>query len=290
MGRKYKIACVVLFSLGLVFLSGLFLAGADIAVLNPKGFIAEKQKDLIVLSTWLMLLIVVPVLIMTVGISWRYRSQNQKATYRPEWDYSLLAESLWWGLPCIIIFVLSVIVYQSSYELDPFKSLDSKTKPLKVQVVALQWKWLFIYPEQGIASVNFLQFPEKTPIDFEITADAPMNSFWIPQLGGQIYAMPGMKSELHLLAKEVGTYKGASAHLSGKGFAGMTFLANSSTPEDFDAWVDLAKTSENHLDWSEYQKLALPSENNPVQTYSLDESGLYNQVINKYMMPMQGNQ
>jgi cytochrome o ubiquinol oxidase subunit 2 len=290
MGRKYKIACVVLFSLGLVLLSALFFAGADIAVLNPKGLIAEKQRDLIVLATWTMLMVVIPVLIMAVVISWRYRARNTKATYRPDWDYSLLAESLWWGIPFVIIIMLSLIVWKSSYELDPFKPLESQNKSLKVQVVALPWKWLFIYPEQGIASLNYVQFPEKTSIDFEITADAPMNSFWIPQLGGQIYAMPGMKSELYLIANETGIYKGASAHLSGKGFSGMTFIAQSTTQEAFDSWVNGVKRSSSQLGSIAYGQLAEPSENNPVETYVLEQSDLFDQIIMKYMMPMQENQ
>jgi cytochrome o ubiquinol oxidase subunit 2 len=158
-------------------------------------------------------------------------------------------------------------------------------KPLTIQVVALQWKWLFIYPEQNIASVNFFQIPTHTPINFEITADAPMNSFWLPQIAGQIYAMPGMRTKLHLVADEEGQYRGSSANLSGRGFAGMTFIAQASTEADFDKWVESVAQSTKSLDVKEYEQLAEPSENNPVVTFQVEGKGLFDQIIMKYMMP-----
>ena len=165
-----------------------------------------------------------------------------KAKHAPDWEHNYIAEYCWWGVPIVIIVILAVTTWKSSHDLNPFKPIESEKKPLAIQVVALHWKWLFIYPEQGIATVNFVQFPEKTPINFEITSDAPMNSFWIPQLGGQIYAMPAMRSKLHLIANEIGSFRGVSANISGKGFAGMTFTAKSSSEEDFDAWVQSGKT------------------------------------------------
>ncbi len=232
--------------------------------------------------------VLIPALVLTVVIAYRYRESNKKATYRPDWEYSLLAESIWWGLPFIIVSILSVIVWRSSHELNPYEPLKSDVKPIVIQVVALQWKWLFIYPEQGIASLNVVQFPEKTPINFHITADAPMNSFWIPQLGGQIYAMPGMSTQLHLIANEVGSYRGSSANISGRGFAGMTFKANSLTQDDFDSWVTSAQRSPNHLGFTEYNTLIPASENNPVVIYQLDDTGLYDDIVMKYMMPAKG--
>ena len=284
MGKYYKAGCAILFVIGVVVLTTLFIiSSSHSAVMNPKGMIAEKQRDLIVISTILMLIVVIPVFLLAIGISWRYRANN-KAKYTPDWDYNLLAELIWWGLPCLIVFALSVIVWKSSHDLDPFKPLDSNVKPIKIQVVALQWKWLFIYPEEGIASVNLVQFPEKTPINFEITADAPMNSFWIPQLGGQIYAMQGMNAKLHLIADEIGSYRGSSANLSGVGFAGMRFEAVSTTQDGFDQWVASAKQSSN-LGMGEYTELAKPSENNRVEIYSLTDTDLFNQIIMKYMVP-----
>lgn len=156
---------------------------------------------------------------------------------------------------------------------------------MTIQVVALQWKWLFLYPEEKIASLNFVQFPKEVPIRFEITADAPMNSFWIPHLGGQIYAMPSMRTELNLIAQEDGDFRGSSANLSGEGFAGMHFISRASSEEDYQHWVEAAKKSSLVLDLSEYQKLAAPSQNNPVEIYQLKEDKLFDQIILKYMQP-----
>lgn len=284
MKKIYKFTLTALLSL-LAIVIALFLYDADIAVLNPKGLIALKEKRLIVTSTLLMLIVVIPVFILMFFFMWKYKASNTKAKYSPDWGDSWLAEAIWWGVPFIIIFILSVMTWESSHELDPFKPLDMKEKPVRIQVVALQWKWLFIYPEEGIATVNFVQFPERTPINFEITADAPMNSFWIPQLGSQIYAMPGMKTKLHLIADEVGSYRGSSANLSGKGFAGMQFIAKSSSAADFAQWVESVKHASPPLNREEYDKLALPSENNPETSYLLQDENLYDQIVMKFMMP-----
>jgi len=260
----------------------LFLCTTDIAVLNPKGLIGEKEKALMLTTNILMLIVVIPVLILTFWIAWKYRIENKKAEYTPNWDHSLLAESIWWGIPCAIIIVLGAINWKACYELDPFNPIKSDIKPLTIQVVALRWKWLFIYPEQKIATVGFIQFPEKTPIVFEITADAPMNSFWIPELGGQIYAMPGMRSHLNLISNEVGSFRGSSANLSGKGFAGMTFLATATTKEDFDQWVLSVQESPDTLNLELYHKLTQPSEYNPKTSYNLEKNNLFDQIIMKY--------
>jgi len=184
-----------------------------------------------------------------------------------------------------IILILAVLTWNSSHDLDPFKPIVSDKPPITIQVVALQWKWLFIYPQQNIASVNIIQFPNQTPINFEVTADAPMNSFWIPQLGGQIYAMPGMSTQLHLMADTEGTYRGSSANISGKGFAGMNFSAKSTSQADFDQWVALVHQTRNNLSLAKYNNLAKPSQNNPLSYYSSSQSGLYDRVVMKYMMP-----
>lgn len=258
-----------------------------IAVLDPKGIIALQERDLIIIATILMLFVVLPVFVLLIGIALRYRAGNKDAKFTPEWDYNLLMESIWWGLPCVIIFALSIITFTSSYDLDPFKPLKVKGDPLKIQVVALQWKWLFIYPDQNIATVNFVQFPKDRPINFEVTADAPMNSFWIPQLAGQIYAMPGMKTKLHLIANEVGNYRGSSANISGAGFASMTFIAKASTQEEFDEWLKSVQQSSQSLDLSQYRKLVEPSEYHPVENFNLKKQDLFDWIIMSYMMPMQ---
>lgn len=285
MKRTYKALFFILLSLALIILSLVYLSNIDIPVLNPKGMIALKERDLLIKITLIMLIVVIPVFILTWIISWKYRRGN-KAQYTPDWDKHLLSEAIWWGLPCVIVLAMSVLTWKSCHELDPFKPLESGKRPLRIQVVALQWKWLFIYPEQGIATVNFLQFPEKTPINFEITADAPMNSFWIPALGGQIYAMPGMETKLHLIANEKGCFRGSSANLSGRGFAGMTFVAKASSQAAFYQWVDSLNKSSNTLSLTEYIRLAEPSEDNPAASYVLGKPDLYDWIVRKYTMPM----
>jgi cytochrome o ubiquinol oxidase subunit 2 len=285
MKRKYKALFFILLSLSVIALSLVYLRNINIVVLNPKGMIALKERALLIKITLIMLIVVIPVFILTWIISWKYREGN-KAKYTPDWDKHLLSESIWWGLPCAIVLAMAILVWKSCHELDPFKPLESDKKPLRIQVVALQWKWLFIYPEQGIATVNFLQFPEQTPINFEITADAPMNSFWIPELGGQVYAMPGMKTKLHLIANETGNFRGSSANLSGRGFAGMTFIAKASSQANFYQWVNSLNESSDFLNLAEYIRLAEPSEDSPAVSYVLEKQDLYDLIVRKYTMPM----
>jgi cytochrome o ubiquinol oxidase subunit 2 len=224
------------------------------------------------------------VFILTGWISWRYK-EGHKGKYEPEWDKNSLIEWVWWGVPFIIIAILGWITWTSSHELDPYKPLEHEKKPMTIQVVALQWKWLFLYPEQKIATVNYVQFPEKTPISFDITADAPMNSFWIPQLGSQIYAMPGMKTKLQLIADESGEFRGSSSNISGQGFSGMTFMAKASSQEEFDAWAESVSKSPQVLSWEEYQELVKPTSYVPPACYALKDTGLYEQIVMKYMAP-----
>ena len=253
-------------------------------VLDPKGLIAEKQKELFITASALMLIVVVPVFFMLLFFAYKYR-EGKGSKYTPEWDFHFWAEVCWWGVPLVIIVVLSIITYKTSHSLNPFKPIHNGKKPIEVQVVALQWKWLFIYPEQGIASVNYAQFPVDTPINFEITADAPMNSFWIPQLGGQIYAMPGMRSQLHLLADEAGSYRGASANFSGSGFAGMNFIAKASSESDFHSWVSQVRSSSKSLGLSQYEDLVKPTQYVPVSYYQLQQKDLFDDIILKYKKP-----
>jgi cytochrome o ubiquinol oxidase subunit II len=283
LGKKHKLILGLLLAFGIILLFALLIRGNNVAIFNPKGIIATKQRNLIVTTVLLSLIVVIPVYIMVFTIALKYRETNKKAKYTPDWDHSRLLETVWWGVPCAIILVLAVITWNSSHDLDPFKALKSDKKPLTVQVVALQWKWLFIYPEQHIASVNFMQLPEDTPINFEITSDAPMNSFWIPQLGGQVYAMSGMSTKLHLMADEPGDYSGVSANVSGEGFAGMKFIARAGSQTDFDQWVAATRQTQNPLGSAEYEELAKPSQNSPPIYYSSYEDGLYNTIIMKYM-------
>jgi cytochrome o ubiquinol oxidase subunit 2 len=289
MSKIYKLAFFIVSLLALFLVVGWFVHNSDIAVLNPKGAIAQRELDLIIQATLLMLIVVIPVFILMIAIACRYRASNSKAKYAPDWDHSHLVEFIWWAIPFVIVLVLSVITWKSSFELDPFKPLQASTKPLTIQAVALQWKWLFIYPEQKIATVNFIQFPKDTPLNFEVTADAPMNSFWIPQLGGQVYAMPGMKAKLHLIAHQLGSFRGSSANFSGEGFAGMKFTAEATSSEDFERWVEKVKQSPKQLSLKEYKKLILPTQNSSADTYTLQKENLFDWIIMSYMMPMDSN-
>lgn len=285
MNKKYKVVSLVLLGVLAVLGIAVLLRDANIAILNPKGLIAERQRDLIVFATLLMLVVVVPVFVLTFFIAWKYRATNTRARYTPNWDHSRRLEFIWWGVPILIIGVLSVVIWTSSHDLDPYKPLVSRRQPVKVQVISLQWKWLFIYPKEGIATVNYLKFPEDTPVDFELTADSPMNSFWIPQLGGQIYAMSGMRTQLHLMASEQGTYAGSSANLSGEGFASMRFKAAAVSDNEYQKWLQSVRMSQGRLDMAEYGKLTKPSKGDKPYDYAMSEPGLYDKIIMKYTMP-----
>ncbi|MDB5186830.1 MAG: Ubiquinol oxidase subunit 2 [Candidatus Saccharibacteria bacterium] len=285
MNTKVRLLLIALLAATLISVTCWYISTLHIDILNPKGLIAEKEYNLLVFTTLLGFVIVIPVFILAITIAWRYREGNTKAKYTPNVSGNRIAETIWWGIPILLIAILSVVTWTSTYDLDPHKPLASDVKPITIQVVALDWKWLFIYPEQKIASVNLVQIPVDTPINFVITADAPMNSFWIPQLGGQIYAMAGMTTKLHLNATEKGDYKGSSANISGEGFSGMKFIARASSKEEFNAWVNVVKASPEHLTNAEYTALAKPSKDAPVTYYSATADDLYDTILMQYMMP-----
>ncbi|MCK9797726.1 ubiquinol oxidase subunit II [Pseudomonas chlororaphis] len=270
--------------LGLLPLAGmlLLLGGCKWTLLDPKGQVGLDQRNLIITATLLMLLVVVPVIVMTFAFAWKYRASNTNATYAPKWSHSTKIEIAVWLVPVLIIIALGYITYKSTHALDPYRPLDSDVKPVTIEVVALDWKWLFIYPEQGIATVNKIVFPANTPINFKVTSDAVMNSFFIPGLGGQIYAMAGMQTKLHLIANQNAELDGISANYSGAGFTGMKFKAIATTQEEFDAWVKEAKSSPKQLEKAEYEALAKPSQNNPVELYSSYAPDLFQKIIDKY--------
>jgi len=259
--------------------------GSEIVMLFPSGLIALEQRNLLFIIQALMLLVIIPVYVLTFIFSWKYNAQNPKGKYDPDLVDNVLAEYIWWGVPIVMTLIVAGLTWVKTYELDPYKPLVSENKAITIQVIALQWKWLFIYPEEKIATINFLQFPEKTPIHFEITADAPMNSFWIPSLGGQIYAMPQMRTELNLIANETGDFRGSSANISGEGFAGMHFVTRASSEADYHIWLETAKKSAKDLNLKEYEQLAAPSKDNAVETYQLKDDGLFNHIMMKYMHP-----
>ena len=276
-----KLKSIILF-IGLILL----LSGCNqLVVLHPKGIVGIEEKQLIIDAVLLMLIVVIPVIILTFVFAWRYRASNTKATYAPDWHHSNIIEFICWTIPIAIIIVLATLTWRTTHTLDPYRPLQVPGKTMTIEVVALDWKWLFIYPEQNIATVNYVQFPAGMQIDFKVTSDAPMNSFMIPQLGGQIYAMAGMQTHLHLIADEVGDYAGRAVSYSGHGFSGMTFVARASTNDDFKAWVAKVKQSPKVLSANEYYNLVKPSYNNPVAVYSSVQPHLYENIIMKFMMP-----
>ncbi len=279
MKRKFKIIFLSLLIIAILAITGIYVSHLDIPVMTPQGIIGVEQRNLIAISSILMLIVIVPVYIMTWVIAWKYRADNTKAKHAPDWEHNYIAEYCWWGVPFIIVMIIGFLTWKSSHDLSPYKPIESDKKPIVIQVVALEWKWLFIYPEEGIATVNYIQFPEKTPLNFQITADAPMNSFWIPALGGQIYAMPAMKSQLHLMANDQGTFRGSSSNISGVGFAGMVFQAKSSSDEEYQQWINQVKKNSPALN---YDVLVKPSEYDPAAYYRLQESDLFDQILMKY--------
>ncbi len=287
MDRKNKFPTLIIVSL-LVIL-GIILwmhTSRDLMVLYPSGWVGVQQRNLMFLVSAIMLLVGIPVIWMTIYFGWKYR-EGRKAEYQPEWHENHLVELIWWGVPCLIILFFAIWTWRGTHRLDPYKPLASDVKPIEIQVVALPWKWLFLYPEEKIATVNYIQFPEKTPLHFVITADAPMNSFWLPALGGQIYAMAGMRSELNLIADHEGVFRGQSANISGVGFAGMVFTAKATSREEFQNWVKSIQNAGRALDFNRYSELAAPSSYNPVSTYNLTEDHLFDQILMKYMPPME---
>ncbi|MGF6448076.1 ubiquinol oxidase subunit II [Paraburkholderia youngii] len=261
----------------------LLLSGcSNLDILNPKGSVGLAERDLIATSVWAMLIVVVPVILMTLFFAWRYRASNRNAEYKPGWTHSTAIEVVVWTIPALIILFLAVLTWKSTHELDPYRPLESQVKPINVEVVALDWKWLFIYPDLGIASVNQLAIPVGTPVNFRITSDTVMNSFFIPQLGGQIYAMAGMQTRLHLIADHTGDYAGLAANFSGKGFSDMKFRTLASSPEEFNAWVEKVRASSDRLDMDRYHAVSEPSEKDPVRYFSTVDPKLFNNIIAKY--------
>ncbi len=258
------------------------LSGCDLTVLDPKGSVGMAEKSLIATATWAMLIVVIPVILLTLFFGWRYRASNRRAVYAPKWAHSTAIEVVMWTIPALIILQLGILMWRTSHELDPYRPLKSGVKPIKVEVFALDWKWLFIYPDLGIASVNQLAVPVGTPVNFRITSGSVTNSFFIPQLGTQAYAMAGMQTRLHLIADAPGDYDGMSANFSGKGFSDMTFRTLATSRAEFDAWVQKLKASPDRLSMDEYAGVAKPSEKQPVRYFSSVDPRLFSNIVARY--------
>lgn len=269
--------------LALVALACVGLSGCDWVLLDSKGMVGLAQRDLILICIGLMLIVVIPAIVLTFVFAWRFRASNTQAKYTPDWSHSTKVEIVVWGVPLIIIAVLAVIVWKSTHELDPYKPLDVAGEPLHVDVIATDWKWVFVYPDLGIATVNQLNFPANRPLAFNITSNSTMNTFFIPQLGGQIYAMAGMRTQLHLIANEPGQFRGMSGNYSGHGFSNMKFIATASSNEDFERWVAEVRSAPQALDFNQFKALAAPSKNAPVQHFSSVEPLLFKKVIDQFI-------
>jgi len=225
-------------------------------VLVPKGSVGAQEKQLLLEALIPMLVVITPIIALTLWFAWWFRASNARATYRPRWEYSGAIEFSIWMIPLLVILFLGSLAWVGAHQLDPYRPLESKRRPLVVQVVAMDWRWLFIYPEQGIASVNELAMPIDTPVSFKLTSATVMNSFFIPSLGGQVYAMPGMQTQLQLQANESGNYRGLSAQFSGDGFSDMHFQVLATDTAGFAAWVQQVKSEATRLDATSYDRLA----------------------------------
>ena len=255
------------------------LAGCEPGVLSPAGPVAGGVRTILLDSVGIMLLIVLPVIGLALGFAWWFRAGNTRATYRPDWTYSGRLELLVWSIPALVVIFLAGIAWIGSHRLDPPRPLTSKVRPLQVEVVALDWKWLFVYPEQGVASVNRLVIPAGTPVRFRITSATVMNSFFVPRLGSQIYAMAGMTTQLNLQADQPGRYRGLSAHYSGRGFPGMAFATDAVAPAQFAGWVAGARSGGPVLDGQAYRHLLDESENLKPYTYRAVPPGLFDAIV-----------
>jgi len=254
---------------------------SEAPIFDPKGPIALAERDILFRAFAIMMIVVIPVFAMTFWFAWRYRASNTAARYEPNW-MSATVDTITWIVPALIVLSLGAHVWIYTHRLDPYRPLEAAAKPIQVQVVAQDWKWLFLYPEQGIASVNELAFPSGAPLSLKITSDTVMNSFFVPALGGQIYAMAGMQTQLNLRADAPGRFVGRNTQYSGRGFSDQHFAAIAMAPADFDAWVARAKASPVKLDASAYAALAKPSAKHPVTLYSTFEPGLFERIIRRY--------
>ncbi|PZO65971.1 MAG: ubiquinol oxidase subunit II [Paracoccus denitrificans] len=272
-----------------LIITAVMLSGCKAVVLSPAGDIAERQKDTLVLSTLMMLIIIIPVMVLVALFAWRYRAANQNARYRPDWDHSTKLELVIWAMPVLIIVALGALTWVSTHLLDPWRPLDqikrgepvpANTQPLRVEVVAMDWKWLFIYPDQGVAMINEMAAPVDRPIEFSLTSSTVMNSFYIPAMAGMIYAMPGMETKLHGVFNHPGEYQGLSSNYSGHGFSGMRFKAHAVDQAGFDQWVENVRQSSSVLGRAEYMELAKPTENVAPTPFGQVDPQLFARAVN----------
>jgi cytochrome o ubiquinol oxidase subunit 2 len=269
-------------------LLSLLLAGCQPGILDPVGPVGGAERQILINSLGIMLVIVVPTILATLVFAWWFRAANTRAKYRPDWGFSGQIELVVWSIPLMTIMLLGGVAWLGSHDLDPYKPLPSDKPQLEVQVVSLDWKWLFIYPEQGIATVNELVIPAGRPVHFSLTSASVMNTFFVPQLGSMIYTMGGMTSQVHLQADQPGTYRGQSAHYSGDGFSDMHFEVQAKPDAAFDQWVTSVRTAGKTLDDDGYKELSKQSSKVPPYSYGGVADGLFNRIVTLQLPPGPG--
>jgi cytochrome o ubiquinol oxidase subunit 2 len=257
----------------------LLMSGCNRGILDPVGPVGSAEKQILINSTAIMLAIIIPTMIATVAVAFWFRRGNKKAVYRPDWEYSGAIELVVWGIPILTVMLLAGIAWIGSHDLEPSRPLPSDKPPLKVDVVSLDWKWLFIYPDQGIATVNQLVVPAGTPVSYRLTSATVWNVFWVPQMGTMIYTMPRMTTRLNLQADRLGSFKGLSGHFSGDGFPGMEFQVQSLPPEQFATWAQGARGQGAVLDGRSYAELSKPSSYVKPMTYGAVAPGLFDAIV-----------
>ena len=279
---------------GLLLLPLLLLGGCDLVLLNPPGDVARQQSDIMIITTVIIALIIVPVMVAIAIVAWRYRASNKQAKYDAEWDHSPQLELVVWAVPLLIIIAVGAVSWIGTHKTDPYRPLDkiapgkpvaADVKPLEVNVVSLQWKWLFFYPQYGIATVNELAAPVDRPIRFKLTSDTMMDSFFVPALAGQIYTMPGMQTILHGVINKPGEYPGFSANYSGIGFTDMRFTFHGLSQQDFDGWVAKVRAAGGDLDRAAYDQLRQPKRAAPVHYYARFDADLYEHILLRCVDP-----
>jgi cytochrome o ubiquinol oxidase subunit 2 len=271
---------------GVLILSLTGCKSHSIGLLNPKGIVADEERKLFFDSLALMLIVVLPVIVMSFTFVYHYQASHRVKDYKPNWSHSYFLESLWWGIPCVIIVILAFITWKKTHQLDPYQAIAGQNKPpLVIEVIALPWKWLFIYPEQHIATINYLVVPVGQQVEYLITTDnVPMSAFFIPQLGSQIYAMAGMRTKLYLLAGVEGVYDGMNSQFNGDGFSEMHFPVHAVSPENLEKWFAEIKQSPNQLTSASYTQLLTPTIGTKTAFFAAVEDGLFDNVISTYMM------
>ncbi len=284
MKRKIPLLCAIL---TLPCLATLLNGCSKMLIFNPKGPIGDSERSIIFIAFGLMLIVVIPVIIMAIWFPLKYRASNTKAPYDPKWSHSGKIELVMWLVPLVIVSILAVITWRETHRLDPYRPIASEAAPLDVDVISLDWKWLFIYPKEHIAVVNEFVFPARVPLSFRLTSDTVMTSFFIPQLGSQIYAMAGMQTRLHLMADEPGVFAGQNQQFSGEGYPRMNFDATATPPEEFDAWVRKVRQSPEKLDVARLEELRKPGiPDGPLYFSSIDPD-LFEYIMKKSVsMPM----